>query len=92
MDYVSNIANSIRSRTGCVSVLGPEVYTAIAEWEKNEIPLRIVMISIDEVCGGNDVNGTLASIDRLQGVVNKNFRIWLVSSSTRESSRSFFIV
>lgn len=82
MDYVSNIAHSILARPGCVPLLGPEIYTAIAEWEKKEIPLPVVMISIDEVCGGNNVNGTLASIDRLQSVVSKNFFIWLASDNS----------
>lgn len=85
MDYVSNIAHCILARPGCMPVLGPEIYTAIAEWEKKEIPLPVVMISIDEVCGGNDVNGTLASIDRLQSVVNKNFRIWLASDNAERA-------
>lgn len=89
MDYVSNIAHSILARPGCMPVLGPEIYTAIAEWEKTEIPLPVVMISIDEVCGGNDVNGTLASIDILQTVVHKNFRIWLLSSNTEKAAGLF---
>lgn len=82
MDYVSNIANSILARPGCMPLLGPEIYAAIAEWEKKEIPLPVVMISIDEVCGGDNVSGTLASIDKLPGVVSKNFRIWLASATS----------
>jgi hypothetical protein len=63
-----------------VSVLGPEIYTAIAEWEKKEIPLSLVIESIDEVCGGKqEAAGTVESIDKLQVVVNENFRIWLVN-------------
>ncbi len=86
MGYISNIADSIQFRTGGVSVLAPEIYTAIAEWEKKEIPLPVVMISIDEVCGGKDVSGAPASMDRLQAVVNKNFRIWLVAFTALEKS------
>ncbi|MEO7672667.1 MAG: hypothetical protein ABIU09_01145 [Pyrinomonadaceae bacterium] len=79
MDYVSAIATSILARPGCIPVLGPEIYTAIAEWEKKEIPLPVVLISIDEICGGSEVNAAMRSIDQLQIVVKKNFRIWLAS-------------
>ncbi len=84
MNYVSNIAESLLSRPGSVPVLGPEIYTTIAEWEKKEIPLPIVIISIDEVCGGG--NRTLESIDRLQAVVKKNFRTWLASGNVEKGA------
>lgn len=84
MNYVSNIAESLLSRPGCVPVLGPEIYTTIAEWEKKEIPLPIVITSIDEVCNGG--NRTLESIDKLQTVVTRNFRTWLVSGNVEKGA------
>ena len=85
MNYVSNIAESLLSRPGCVPVLGPDIYTTIAEWEKKEIPLPIVIISIDEVCGSTG-NGPLKSIDGLQAVVSRNFRTWLVSGNVEKAA------
>jgi hypothetical protein len=84
MNYVSQVANSILSHTNCVSVLGPEIYTAIAEWEKKEIPLSLVIESIDEVCGDTrEAAGTVESIDKLQAAVNENFRIWLANRDAK---------
>lgn len=78
MDYVSNIAKSILSHSDRSAVLGPEVYTAIAEWEKSQIPVAIVLISIDEVCGTRaDRLGEEISVDSVQMVVKRNFRTWL---------------
>lgn len=74
MSYVLEVANSISSQLGCRAILGPEIYTAIAEWEKREIPLPVITYSINAVC---DENGKLASIGKLQDVVMENFRFWL---------------
>jgi hypothetical protein len=39
-----------------------------------------VIKSIDEGCGGErEAAGTVESIEKLQAVVNENFRIWLVN-------------
>lgn len=82
MSYVSNIADSILSHAENVSVLGPEVYTAIAEWEKREIPAAIVLISIDEVCSyekGSFVGQV--PVELVQAAVSRNFQTWLVHGS-----------
>ena len=81
MDYISKAANSLLSRSRCTSILAAEIYTAIAEWEKREIPLRIVLISIEEVCADvRDVGTSSESIYRLQAVVSRNFRDWLIGN------------
>lgn len=78
MDYVSNIANSILSHSDRSAVLGPEVYTAIAEWEKRRIPVAIVLISIDEVCGtGTSSLTNDIPVEMVQLVVTRNFTTWL---------------
>ena len=74
MSYVLEVANSISSQSGYRAVLGPELYTLIAEWEKREIPLPVITHSINAVC---DENGELASIGRFQDVVMDNFHFWL---------------
>lgn len=77
MSYVSNIANSIRSRLSNTALLGPEMYTAIAEWEKREIPAAIVLIAIDEVCKQSESHCEAIEIDMFENVVIRNFRAWL---------------
>jgi len=78
MSYVSNIAQSILSNAGESAVLSPEIYTAIAEWEKREIPAAIVMISLDEVrmLHHKASNGELP-VEMFQSIVTRNFRTWL---------------
>ena len=89
MDYISDIAYSIQARSGDVTILGPEVYTTIAEWEKKEIPLPIVMISIDQFCGENGTSAAnSASMEALQAVVNQNFMTWLVNQQWAVSARA----
>lgn len=78
MSYISNIANSILSKSLDTTVLGPEMYTAIAEWEKREIPAAIVMISIDEVrMLKSDKFGDDLPVEAFQSVVTRNFLTWL---------------
>jgi hypothetical protein len=78
MSYVSHIADSILSRAENVSVLGPEIYTAIAEWEKREIPVAIVLISIEEVCCyEKDSFKGQVPVELVQSAVIRNFRTWL---------------
>jgi hypothetical protein len=79
MSYVSNIANSMLSHAENVCVLGPEIYTAIAEWEKREIPAAIVLISIEEVCS-YEKNSFVdqVPVELVQAAVTRNFQTWLV--------------
>lgn len=78
MSYVSIIADSILSHSENTSVLGPEVYTAIAEWEKREIPLNIVQRSIDEVCGRRAGHSSDSiPVEMFQEAIIRNFRSWL---------------
>jgi len=77
MNYVSSIASSILSHSLETGSLGPEYYTAIAEWEKREIPVAIVLISLDEVYS-QGATLTSPSVELIQDTVNRNFRTWLV--------------
>ena len=84
MNYVSNIAETILSHTRKSVVLGPELYTAIAEWEKKEIPVAVVLISIDEVYGQTKETFTeRPPIDLLQDTVLRNFTTWLAYGGER---------
>ena len=78
MSYVSNIASSILGHAENVSVLGPEIYTAIAEWEKREIPVAIVLISIEEVWNyeKESFSGQVP-VELVEAAVVRNFGTWL---------------
>lgn len=85
MDYVSTIANSLLERSFCGPLLGFEIYTMIAEWEKDEIPLAIVTSSIDEYCAARTwIVNEDESIARLRSLVNANFRSWLQLSDMEQ--------
>ena len=47
MSYVSTVVDFINTRATDPSALSAEDYTAIAEWEKQEIPLAFVLSSLD---------------------------------------------
>lgn len=82
MSYVSNIANSILSHAHNAAVLGPEIYTAIAEWEKREIPVAIVLNSIEEVCShGPQESADRVRVDLFEDAVVRNFRTWLAQGN-----------
>lgn len=84
MSYVSNIANSILSQSGGTAILGPEIYTAIAEWEKREIPAAIVLISIEEVCRHKmEGCGERVPVEMFQDAVIRNFRTWLTNGDLK---------
>ncbi len=86
MSYVSSIANRILSHTENAVLLGPDFYTAIAEWEKREIPAAVVLNSIEEVymqtASGRDI-----PVEMFQDAVLRNFRSWLSHSSGSKAAR-----
>ena len=85
MNYVSNIEESILSHTRKSVVLGPELYTAIAEWEKKEIPVAVVLISIDEVYRqAGESFQERPPVEMLQDTVLRNFTTWLAYGGERK--------
>ena len=66
---------SLIARCHKAAILKPNDFTIIAEWEKEEIPLTIVVKSIDECC--DESHGNVLSIEQLQKKVNDEFSKWL---------------
>lgn len=67
------------SYSGEDAILGPEIYSAIAEREKKEILVAVVLTSIDEVC--RQKNGRCVEvlpISKFHESVLRSFRAWLV--------------
>ncbi len=48
MSYVSVVVNFLDTRFAKVQALSPEDYSAIAEWEKQQIPLTLALNSMDK--------------------------------------------
>jgi hypothetical protein len=86
MNYVSTIANSMLAQTNNAILLGPEVYTAIAEWEKREIPATIVLKSIEEVSRQKENYADGLPVDLIQDAVLRNFQTWLAKGSGPRSN------
>jgi hypothetical protein len=81
MDYVTEIADSILTHPDCPPLLGPDIYTTIAEWEKKEIPLPIVIESIDEFWQ-DETDRRVKFAERLHGIVIAKFRNWLSNGTS----------
>lgn len=78
MSYVQEVANVFLARCGSITVLGPTDFATIAEWEKQEIPLALIVSSINE--GYDQLNGRgtgAGSVADIQEKVKNDFLVWL---------------
>lgn len=76
MSYVTKVADLILARCQSEMILDPTIYTAIAEWEKQEIPLAIVFDSINRVFDNSAQNDELfnsESFNRIQNEIKNEF-------------------
>ena len=81
-NYVADVADLLLSRCPEMTFLGAADYTIIAEWEKEEIPISVVLDSIKEVCENLNVErANIASISHFQDPVKGKFRNWLQMQS-----------
>lgn len=85
MSYVSEVADLVSSRLPVVKILSPADYALIAEWQKQEIPLVVVLKSINHIF--DNIKGkeleNLKLNEYFQNEVKKNFANWLQNQSTR---------
>jgi len=78
MSYITEITDLFFARSRGIKILNPIDYVIIAEWEKQEIPLAIVLGSINEVCSNlHEKQVKIESIGYFQEAVKKNFKNWL---------------
>ncbi len=56
-------------------------YTLIAEWEKEEIPLAVVLQSINEGCDEAKDTSKIESISYFEDKIRNSFTKWLQSNS-----------
>ena len=79
MSYVSTVVDFINTRTKYPTPLSAEDYTAIAEWEKQEIPLGFVLNSLDRRLIDLGPESRLVSINELWPNMGMEFADWLVN-------------
>ncbi len=73
MNYVETVADLFLTRRG-YTLLSVADYVTIAEWEKEEIPLDVVVISINESLDDFKENTIqINSIGYFQEIIRKNF-------------------
>jgi hypothetical protein len=78
MSYVSVVTDFFSTRQGIHFSFTPDDYAAIAEWEKQEIPLAFVLETIDRVIRDSELRSEpVSSITELNGSVNSKFEDWL---------------
>lgn len=77
MNYVAKVADLFLSRCQNIKILDPMDYTIIAEWEKQEIPLAVVMDSINQAFDNLPPEANIESITHFQTGVGKDFADWL---------------
>ncbi len=77
MSYVTEAADLFLSLNANVPILSPEDYLIIAEWEKQEIPLSLILKSIRDHWAGNI---PMESLTILRLEVKANYAAWLNES------------
>ncbi|HMS40245.1 MAG TPA: hypothetical protein PKE69_08470 [Pyrinomonadaceae bacterium] len=84
MNYIETVAELFLKRSG-KNLLAVSDYVLIAEWEKEEIPLEIVLDSINRIFNEiSEVSKNIESIEFIEDRVQINF-----AESIRQNSDSF---
>jgi hypothetical protein len=80
MSYVSDVAELFLSRCQSVKILSPTDYATIAEWEKQEIPLAVILDSLNRSFNAlpeHKKTSKIESMNYFQNEIKKNFANWL---------------
>lgn len=78
MSYVSEVVDFVASRRGSSTIFSPGEYAVIAEWEKQEIPMRLIFGAFDQaVVDDEQKREKQFSIEELDEVVCLQYAEWL---------------
>jgi hypothetical protein len=75
-NYVEEVSSLFQARCG-KTILGPEDYAQIAEWQKQEIPIEVVAVTIDLACDILGEECDVNSISFFDEPIRTNYRRWL---------------
>jgi len=87
MSYVNQVAEHFLSINPEISLLAPEDYLRIAEWEKQRIPVEIVVNGMNAARLAGATLGENCSIESSRYFVRQTFELWLNRSSGGEEYR-----
>jgi hypothetical protein len=80
MSYITEVADLFLSRCQSITILSPQDYAMIAEWEKQEIPLSVIFDSLNRVFDNVSQNSEVMKVestDKFQFEIKENFADWL---------------
>lgn len=87
MSYVSEVVEFVAARRGSPTILSPGEYAVIAEWEKQEIPMRLIFGAFDKAINENGKKQkTQSSIEELDEVVCLRYAEWLRNKNEARSA------
>lgn len=82
MSYVSEVADLV-SHCRSAAILDPSEYALIAEWEKQEIPIVVILDSVRTIFElvENSSHETIELNEIFHNKVRRNFAMWLQSQN-----------
>lgn len=81
MNYVGEVSDLLLTRCSELTMLSPTDFVTIAEWEKQEIPLTVVLISINRICEERQGKG-ITSVEDIQERVKEDYTNWLLTKGS----------
>ena len=82
MSYVSEVVEFVAARRGSPTILSPGEYALIAEWEKQGIPIRLILGAFDKaLIDRSRKTDEQLSIEELDEVVCLQYADWLRNKS-----------
>lgn len=82
MNYVETVAALFLERSGKMFI-SPTEYAKIAEWEKEAIPLEIILAAIDRGFDAPTMKNEIDSIDHFHDEIKKGFAAWLHNGNAK---------
>lgn len=83
MNYVETVAALFLKRSGKTFISATD-YVIIAEWEKEAIPLKIILDKINRHFDDATKKNEIESIGRFQDEIKKDFAGWLIKINSVE--------
>ena len=86
MNYINEVCTVFQNRCPNITIMSPDDYRLIAEWEKQEIPLDIVAEAINSACDRLDHDTVeIRSIRYFDTSIKDNFFAWLQTGAKSHS-------
>ncbi len=80
MNYIAEVSDLFLQRRGTTLGLSPLDWQIISDWEKQEIPLKIILRSMNEVFDRlqqSNKKTKIKSLEYFQEAIEENYENWL---------------